>query len=409
MDQIKKNDYIVCGHCRIWIEDIVNKKLFTKEELVQLHNPARVININFPVEMDNGSIELISGFRVQYNDTLGPTKGGIRIHQESDIEEVSELAFLMSIKTSLVNLPYGGAKGAIKIDYSELSLSEKERVVRGYTKAIERFIGPDYDIAAPDVNTGPQEMLWMRDEYEKIIGKDSPAIVTGKPVENGGSLGRDTSTARGGLYIIQEHVSNKSIFDKEKKPEETTIAIQGFGNVGGHLAKLLHQDGYNVVAVSNANTAIYNKDGLDISSLDDLSSSNEKEITNEELLELNVDILIPSALGGVITIKNADKIKAKSIIEMANGPITPEADSLLQEKGILIIPDILANSGGVIVSYFEWVQNLNSEQWSLEEVNEKLKKYICDAYHSVCLESKEKNLSLRSAAFSVAVRRILSA
>lgn len=402
MDQIKNEELIVCEHCRVWIEDSIKRKLFEENDIVLLHNPARVINVNFPVKMDNGSTKLVSGFRVQYNDKLGPTKGGLRIHQESDIEEVSELAFLMSLKTSLVNLPYGGAKGAIKIDPSTLSITEKERIIRGYTKAISRFIGPDYDIAAPDVNTGPQEMLWMRDEYEKIVGKNSPAIVTGKPVENGGSLGRDTSTARGGLYIIQEHISNKS-------PEETTIAIQGFGNVGGHLAKLLYEAGYKVVAVSDANTGIYNKNGLDIKSLDNLTDSKENKITNAELLELNVDILIPAALGGVITEENADRIKADIIIEMANGPITPKADAILQEKGIPIIPDILANSGGVIVSYFEWVQNLNSEKWSLEEVNNKLKKYIIDAYHSMCSESKEKDLSLRSAAFSVAVRRILSA
>lgn len=405
---MKKDDHIICKNCNFWIEEIINRKLFTRNEMVSLHNPARVINVNFSVNMDDGLTKLVPGFRIQYNDKLGPTKGGLRMHAESDQEEVADLAFLMSLKTSLVNLPYGGAKGSIKINPSELSINEKERCIREYTRAISRFIDPKYDILAPDVNTGPQEMLWVRDEYEKIVGKDSPAIVTGKSVDHGGIIGRDTSTSRGGLYIIQEHIKNKMLFGKERVPKEITIAIQGFGNVGRHLAKFLHEEGYKVVAVSNSKNGIYNKDGLNISSLNNLTDSNEQKITNAELLELNVDMLIPAALGGVITKENANRIKANSIIELANGPITHEADIILQEKGIFIIPDILANSGGVIVSYFEWLQNLNGGKWDIEKVNSELKRHITDAYHSICLESNEKDLSLRIAAFSVAVKRILS-
>ena len=403
----KSGEIIVCKNCQIQLNKITEAGLLSGTDLTTLENPARVINVNFPVEMDNGSTRLVSGFRIQYNDVLGPTKGGVRAHQESNAEEVAELAFLMSLKCSLAGLPYGGAKGAIKINPKELSEKEFERVVRGFGKAISRFIGPDYDIPAPDVNTGPREMSLIRDEYEKYVGQNSPAVITGKAVEDEGSLGRDSSTSRGGFYVLEEHLKNKN-------PSEVKIAIQGFGNVGSHLARILSDDGYKIVAVSDSKTGIHNPEGLNISELIDWKKNRspfterpEEKISNEALLELDVDVLVPAALGAVITAENAKNIKAKTILEMANAPITPGADSLLKEMNITVIPDILANAGGVIVSYFEWKQNKTQEKWTLERVNTELKKYILDAYKKTIAESKEKEISLRSASYSVAIKRIL--
>jgi glutamate dehydrogenase len=408
-----EEELIVCKNCRAQLDKLTQDKLFTRKDMTFLNNPARVINVNFPVVMENGEAQLISGFRVQYNDALGPTKGGLRMHQESDIEEVSELAFLMSLKTSLLGLPYGGAKGAIKINPKNLSLKEKERVVRGFTRAISKFIGSEYDIPAPDVNTGPQEMSWILDEYEKIVGYSDPAIVTGKAIDEGGSLGRDTSTARGGLYTLLAHLNT---IKNSKSPTETTVAIQGFGNVGGHIAELLNIEGFKIVAVSDSGTGLYDPDGLDIKKLSKFKKGRgkfddreEDKISNKNLLLLPVDILIPAALGGVIGDKNVSKIKAKIIVEMANAPISPEADSVLEGKGVTVIPDILSNAGGVVVSYFEWKQNKSNEKWSLEDINNKLKKYMLEAYKKVTKEAKKDKICLRSAGFNVAIKRILDA
>jgi len=371
----EEGELIVCKNCQTQLGSMVQSGLFSKKDITVLHNPARVINVNFPVCMDDNTLRLVSGFRIQYNDALGPTKGGLRIHPDSSVEEVSELSFLMALKTSLLGLPYGGAKGAIKIDPKKLSPAERERVVREYTKAIAKFIGPDFDIPAPDVNTGPQEMAWIRDEYEKIVGHPEPAIVTGKSLENDGSLGRDTSTALGGFYIILDHISNTN----GKPVEETKVSIQGFGNVGAHLAELLDEKGFKVVAVSDSKIGLYDPKGLPIRELrsfkengGEFTDRKEKQISNEDLLELPVDMLIPAALGGIISSKNAVNLKAKLIVEMANAPILPEADPVLEEQSVTVIPDILSNAGGVVVSYFEWKQNKDGERWSLEEVNEKL-------------------------------------
>ena len=407
-----KEDLIICENCKMQLEKVKEIKHLNSKELFILKNPKRVLAVNYPVRLDNGNIKLISAFRVQYNDALGPTKGGIRFHQSVDLGEVSELAFLMSLKTSLVNLPYGGAKGGIKINPKEFSEGELERISRGYVKEIFKFIGENIDIPAPDVNTNPKIMGWMIDEYEKIAGQKSPGSFTGKPVILGGSLGRDKSTARGGFYIIEEKY--KEIKDKSK----LKIVIQGFGNAGQNIAEMLSEIGFKIIAVSDSQIGIYDEKGLDIKEITKYKSvpknsfttlDKYKKITNDELLELDCDILIPAALGGIITSRNANNIKAKVILELANSPVSPGADLLLKEKNIEIIPDILANSGGVIVSYFEWVQNLQNYYWTEEEVNRKLKEKILLAYKKVLAESKAHNLDLRTASFTLSISRILEA
>jgi len=374
-----------------------------------LKNPQRSITVNFPLKMDNGEIKLITGFRVQYNDALGPTKGGLRFHQTINQDEVSELAFLMSLKTSLAGLPYGGAKGGVKINPKELSEGELERVARGFMRAIASFIGVKKDIPAPDVNTNPKIMGWMRDEYEKIVGHPEPGIITGKNLDDGGSQGRETSTARGAFFIIEEMF-------REVDKSQQTVAIQGFGNVGLHLADFLSKMGFKIVAVSDSQTGIYNPRGLEVNKLIQFKRERQsfikfpaEKISNDKLLGLEVDILAPSALGGVIKSVNVEEIKAKTIIELANAPISAEADRILTEKGVVIIPDILANSGGVIVSYFEWVQNLENKYWTAEEVDTKLKNKILTAYQKVAAETKSQNISHRLASYSIAIRRIIDA
>lgn len=408
----EKEDLIMCENCKMQLEKVKELKHLNSKELFILKNPKRVLAVNYPVRLDNGSIKLISAFRIQYNDALGPTKGGIRFHQNINQEEVSELAFLMSLKTSLANLPYGGAKGGVKINPKEFSEGELERISRGYVKEIFKFIGDSIDIPAPDVNTNPKIMGWMIDEYEKIAGKKSPGTFTGKPIVLGGSLGRDKSTARGGFYIIEEKYAD--IEDKSK----LKVVVQGFGNAGQNIAKMLSELGFKIIAVSDSSVGLYDEKGLDINFLSEFKANeknsfknleNYKKITNEELLELDCDILIPAALGGVITSRNANNIKAKVILELANSPISPGADLILVEKQIEVIPDILANSGGVIVSYFEWVQNLQNYYWTEEEVNRKLKEKMLLAYKKVLAESKKHNLDLRTASFSLSISRILEA
>ncbi|MCA9495600.1 MAG: Glu/Leu/Phe/Val dehydrogenase [Nanoarchaeota archaeon] len=403
------DELIVCKNCKKQLEIVKEHEHLNSQDLFILNNPRRVLNVNFPVRMDDGKVKLISGFRVQYNDALGPTKGGIRFHESVDLEEVSELAFLMSLKTSLVGLPYGGAKGGIKINPKKLSEGELERVARAYVKEMFKFIGPNQDIPAPDVNTNPQIMAWMMDEYERISGNKNPGVFTGKPLEIGGSLGRDKSTARGGFFIIKEKYKD---IDKSK----LKVAIQGFGNAGFNIAKMLTNIGFKIVAVSDSQTGIYDEKGLDIDDLIKFKSEkksfnnyNAIKISNKNLLELDVEILIPAALGGVIDSDNASKIKAKTILELANAPISTSADLILNKKDIEIIPDILANSGGVIVSYFEWVQNLQNYYWETTEVEEKLKFIIIKAFEDVLKESKKHNLSLRTASYTLAINRILKA
>lgn len=365
--------------------------------------------MNFPISMDDGTTKLISGYRIQYNDALGPTKGGIRFHNTISADEVAELAFLMSLKTALLSLPYGGAKGGVKINPKDFSETELEKISRGYVKALFANLGPDYDIPAPDVNTNEKVMAWMLSEYETIAGTKAPAAFTGKPISLGGSLGRTEATSRGGFVVIKEYF-------KEADPKETSVAIQGFGNVGMHLAEMLYEEGFRIVAVSDSSTALLSEAGLPIPELVEHKKSGrgfvertEEKISNEKLLELPVTLLIPSALGGVITEKNAKNIKAKVVVEMANAPVTPKADEMLEKKGITIIPDILANAGGVVVSYLEWVQNKENVSWKLEKVNNELDEKMLQALKNVREKARERSGTLREASFLIAVERILSA
>lgn len=404
------NEHIVCINCKEELAKVSHIEHLGQDDLVILNNPKRVMNVNYPVRMDNGKVKLISAFRIQYNDALGPTKGGIRFHESVSQEEVAELAFLMSLKTSLVDIPYGGAKGGIKINPKELSEGELERVSRGFIREMFKIIGPQQDIPAPDVNTNPKIMGWMMDEYEQILGVKAPGVITGKPLELGGSLGRSSSTARGGFFILEEKF-------KDVDKSNLKVAVQGFGNAGSHIAKLLSEIGFKIVAVSDSRTGIYDENGFDVDKLIEFKNSRKsfdlyedaKSISNEEILELDVDVLIPAALGGVINEYNVDKIKASSILELANAPINVAADKVLHEKGIGVIPDILANAGGVIVSYYEWVQNLQNDYWEEEKVNSKLKEKIIKAYRAVKQDSVENNQSLRTSSFALAIHRILQA
>jgi glutamate dehydrogenase/leucine dehydrogenase len=351
----KKNEIISCNKCKSELENLQTKNIISLEKIKILKHPRKILQANYPIIRDNGELEIITAFRVQYNSDLGPGKGGIRFHQDVDLDEVSELAFTMALKTALAGLPFGGAKGGVRINPKEYSEIELEKVARGYVQEFYKFLGPQIDIPAPDVNTNPKIMSWMRDEYEKIIGESCPAFITGKEVKNGGSEGRDKSTAMGGFYILEEEYKN--IEDKN----EITVAIQGFGNAGMVLAELMSRKNYKIISVSDSKGAIFNEKGLDIEKViqqkKDKKLLSELEnievISNDDLLELNVDLLVPAALGGVITTKNVEKVKAKKILELANGPISPNAAKILTEKQILIIPDLLANAGGVIVSYFE--------------------------------------------------------
>ncbi len=375
---------------------------------------------------DDGKKKTFSAFRVQFNNARGPYKGGIRFHPEADEEEVKALAALMAIKTAVVNVPFGGAKGGVQVNPKELSKTEVEAISRAYVKAFVEHLGPDVDCPAPDVNTNADIMAWMRDEYEKITHTYSPAMITGKPLSYGGSLGRDTATARGAFFILEEMVERQAL-----DPSELTVAIQGFGNAGAEIAKQLHRAGYTIVAVSDSHGGIYSHEGVDpiridkykkqtgsvtgeycegsVCDVDRMKMANVKVLTNEELLEIECDILIPAALDNVITEKNATKIQAKYILELANGPITPEADEILKKMDVLVIPDVLANAGGVTVSYFEWSQGKSGEQWTAEQVDEKLKVIMLEAYKAVRREARRSNLTYRQAAFGVGIKRIVDA
>ena len=406
----KQDDLIMCTNCKLHLEDVAEIEHIDNQSLEILKNPRRAMTVNYSVRMDDGSVRLISGFRVQYNNALGPAKGGIRIHQEVNFDEVSELAFLMSLKTALVGLPYGGGKGGIKLDPKGLSQGELERVVRGFIREIGTFIGPEVDIPAPDVNTNGQVMAWMLDEYEKIVQKKAPGVITGKPLAIGGSKGRDTATARGGFFILADKY-------KEQDVSQMKVAIQGFGNAGSHIATMLHGLGMKIVAVSDSSGGVVDMDGLNVEELIAYKADRGRfnaydkgeQVSNEALLELDVDVLIPAALGGVITQENAARIKAPVVLELANGPVTSDADTILEQNNIEVIPGILANAGGVIVSYFEWVQNLQNYYWTAEEVDSRLKEIILNAYHDVLAEQKATGYSLRRSSTALAVNRILEA
>jgi len=406
-----KEEIIMCEKCDLWLEKIKHFKRLSQKDLCILKNPRRVVAVNYPLRMDDGSVRMISAFRIQYNDALGPTKGGIRIHESVDQEEVSELAFLMTLKTSLLELPYGGAKGGIKIDPRKLSDGELERLSRGYIKEMYKVIGPANDVPAPDVNTDARTMAWMMDEYEQIVGMKSPGVITGKPLVLGGSLGRDEATARGAFFVIEKRYG--------KRRRSMKIAIQGFGNAGSNLALFLLRAGFKIVALSDASGGVYNASGLDVEKMYRVFSEHKtlisdmtiraKKISNEELLQLDVDLLIPAALGGVIHKQNASKVRAKAIVEVANAPVMSDAEEILIQNKVDIVPDILANSGGVTVSYFEWVQNLQGFSWTANEVDDRLHSRMISIYERVDTLARQDKISLRTASYILAIQRVLAA
>jgi len=371
----------------------------------------REIRVQIPLRRDDGSVETLYGYRVQHNGARGPYKGGVRYHPSADLDEVRALAALMTWKTAVADVPFGGAKGGIKVDPTALSLTEQERMTRRFMGQVSYIVGVNRDIMAPDMNTNAQTMAWMMDAYGQRAGH-SPGIVTGKPVELGGSLGRDAATGRGVVMVTNEAVS-----DAGTSPDRLTMAVQGFGNVGSWTARLAAADGYRVVAVSDVGGAIHNPRGLNINDLmDHLRDSgsvagypDSEALTNEELLELDVDVLVPAALGEVITKSNADRIKAQWVAEGANHPVTPVADRMLVDNGVVVIPDILANAGGVTVSYFEWTQNIQQFSWEEDRVNAELGKHMRTAYQQVRDYGRARSCDLRHAAFAIAVERVATA
>ncbi|KPV58353.1 glutamate dehydrogenase [Paenibacillus sp. A3] len=382
-----------------------------KEAVEILKHPKRVLSVTFPVKMDNGEVRVFEGYRSQHNDAVGPTKGGIRFHPDVTLDEVKALSMWMSFKCGVVGLPYGGGKGGVICDPREMSKGELERVSRGFMEAIADIVGPEKDIPAPDVYTTPQIMGWMMDTFSRLKGFNSPGVITGKPLIIGGSKGRNEATARGCVFTIQE-----ALKDMGKTPEGATVAIQGFGNAGRIAAKLLSELGCRIVAVSDSRGAIYDPQGLDLDRVEQLKDQGDlsaygasSAIQPEKLLELDVDILVPAALENVITSANAAQIKARIVAEAANGPTTPEADEILFGNGVKVIPDILANAGGVTVSYFEWVQNLMNYYWSEEEVNLKLKTAMTEAYRAVQDLATQYKTDLRTAAYMISMERISKA
>lgn len=388
-----------------------------------LKQPQRVLEFSLPVKMDDGSLKVFTGYRVQYNNARGPFKGGIRFHPGVNLNEVKALSFWMAIKTAVVGIPLGGGKGGVIVDPKKLSQGELERLSRAYMRVLADFVGPKKDIPAPDVNTNAQIMAWMLDEYENIKGKKEPAVITGKPLDLGGSKGRTAATGLGGFFAFQELAAKLKL-----KPDKTRVAIQGFGNVGFYIAKFLHEAGYKIVAVSDSKGGIYAKNGkaMDPEHLLGTKKShgfaagcycrgsvcdcdNFTAISNDKLLELPVDVLVPAALENVITSKNAGRIKADIILELANGAVSPEADKKLFKKGKIVVPDVLANAGGVTVSYFEAVQNIQNYYWEEEEVNEKLKKIMIKSFTEVWDLARELKVDMRTAAFMLAVRRLVQA
>lgn len=394
--------------------DEAAKRLSLTSRLHQLlRKPMREYNITIPVKMDNGKTRQFKGFRVQYNDARGPCKGGIRYHPEETIDTVRALSAWMTWKTALLDLPFGGGKGGVICNPKEMSSGELERLSRGYIRKIFKYIGPEKDIPAPDVYTTPQMMAWMMDEYSKLKGYYCPGVITGKPVEVGGSLGRDDATARGGIYTVRE-ASNHLKLDTKT----ATVAIQGYGNAGSYAA-ILSQEifGCKIVAVSDTKGGIYNPDGFDSQAVLEhkkktgsvINFPGTEPVSNEDILELDVDILWPAALENVITKENAPRIKAKIIAEAANGPTTPDADKILYKNGVFVIPDFLCNAGGVTVSCFEWIQNITGDYWKLKEIHQRLDKKMTKAFHDTLKTSLGHKVNMRVAAYMVAVKRVASA
>jgi glutamate dehydrogenase/leucine dehydrogenase len=394
------------------LDKVAKIKNFDNDIIARLRQPNRDIKVSIPIQMDDGTLRIFEGYRVEYNNVLGPYKGGIRYHASTNISEVKALAFWMALKCAVIGIPMGGGKGGITVDPKLLSKGELERLSRGWVQKLSDILGPHKDVPAPDVNTTPEIMAWMADEYEKITGDKTGAVITGKPIEKGGSLGRDTATAQGGFYAFE------ALKEKLSLNKKCDIAIQGFGNAGANAAKIWQDAGHRIVAVSDSKSGVCNREGLDIEKLIQYKkdkgsvfgfSKDESgctDITNEDLLEMKCDLLIPAAFENVITDENVEKIKACVVLELANGPITPSADLVLFNKNIPVIPDVLANSGGVAVSYFEWDQNLKNEHWTREEVFEKLQPMMANAANNVFETAQNLKTDLRMGAFIQAIETI---
>lgn len=390
------------------LDKVAKIKGFGGEFLARFQQPDRDIRISIPVKMDDGSQKIFEGYRVEYDNTLGPYKGGIRYHPDTEINEVKALAFWMILKCAVAGIPMGGGKGGITVEPKKLSKGELERLSRGWVQKLSDVLGPHKDVPAPDVNTTPEIMAWMADEYAKLTGDKTKATFTGKPIEAGGSEGRGPATGLGGFYVFE------ALREKLELPEKCKVVIQGFGNVGSNAAEIFSEHGHSIVAVSGSKGGIYNENGLDIKKLLEHKKNtgslsgfiDSKDISNEKLLEIECDVLIPAAFENVITDANANKVRAKAILELANGPVTPEADEILFTKGIPVVPDILANSGGVTVSYFEWDQNLKNEHWSEKEVFDKLRPMMENAAEKIYEKAQENKTYLRMGAFILALERI---
>ena len=381
--------------------------------LEKLKYPRETMKVRLLIRMDDGSRKSFLAWRCRYDDTRGPTKGGIRFHPDSTVDEVETLAFWMTVKCAVTNLPYGGGKGAVQVDPKTLSKAELERLSRAYVQAFANIIGPDRDIPAPDVYTNAMIMGWMADEYATIKGEPHPGVITGKPIALGGSLGRDDGTARGGFYLTRHLTERLGL-----PTEGLRVVVQGFGNAGQHAARLFRSVGAKIVAVSDSRGAVYAPGGLDLEALLDAKNNGKsvlnaahggKEITADELIGLDTEVLVPSAMEDMIHDGNAGQVKAKVVLELANGPITPAGDAILAEKGVIVLPDILANAGGVTVSYFEWVQNRQGYYWTLDEVHTRLKSIIENEGDVVWKIAEDKKVTLRTAAYIHALNRLATA
>jgi glutamate dehydrogenase len=393
------------------IKSALEKLGYPEETYDLLREPLRLMTVRIPVRMDDGVVKVFTGYRAQHNDAVGPTKGGVRFHPDVNEKEVKALSIWMSLKAGIVDLPYGGGKGGIVCDPREMSFRELEGLSRGYVRAISQIVGPTKDIPAPDVFTNSQIMAWMMDEYSRIDEFNNPGFITGKPLVLGGSHGRETATAKGVTICIEEAAKIKG-FDLNG----ARVIVQGFGNAGGFLSKFMHDRGAKIVAISDAQGALYDPDGLDIDYLLDRRDSFgtvtnlfENTISNEEMLKLDCDILVPAAIANQITEENAHEIKASIVVEAANGPTTLEATKILSERGVLLVPDVLASAGGVTVSYFEWVQNNQGYYWSEEEVQEKLEKVLVKSFKNVYETSQNRKIDMRLAAYMVGVRKMAEA
>jgi glutamate dehydrogenase len=396
---------------QIVIHDALKRLGFTENAFEMLKEPIRMLNVRIPIRMDDGSVKVFTGFRAQHNDSVGPTIGGVRFHPKISEDEIKALSMWMSLKCGIADLPFGGGKGGILCNPRTLSFGELERLSRGYVRSISQVVGPTKDIPAPDMYTNSQIMAWMMDEYSRLRKFDSPGFITGKPLLLGGSEGREEAGALGAAICIEEAAKIIGLSIKGAR-----IIVQGFGNAGSSIAKFMHQSGAIVVGISDVYGALYDPDGLNIEyllqrrdSFGTVTSLFDGAITNEELLEQECDILVPAATSNQITAKNAQNIKAKIVVEAANGPTTREATRILSERGILLVPDVLAGAGGVTVSYFEWVQNKQGYYWDEKEVADKLREKMVSAFQQIYAISKNHNVNLRVAAYMVGVRKLVEA